>query len=69
MKTDARKHVVWWLVLIVAILAIIRWTARSGPHGAPPTQEDRAIAILRERYARGEIDKAEFEERKRDLGG
>lgn len=62
-------HAVWWLVLIVAILAMIRWTTRSGPYGAQPPEEDRAIAILRERYARGEIDKAEFEERKRDLGG
>lgn len=62
-------HVVWWLVLIVAILAMIRWTVRSAPDEALPPREDRAIAILRERYARGEIDKAEFEERKRDLGG
>jgi uncharacterized membrane protein len=28
---------------------------------------DRAKSILRERYARGEIDKADFEARKRDL--
>ena len=31
--------------------------------------EDAALAMLRERFARGEIDATEFEERKRILGG
>ena len=29
---------------------------------------DEALEILRQRYARGEIDKQEFDARKRDLG-
>ena len=43
---------------------VVRWLTK-GPRRAPG--EDRAIEILRERYARGEIDKNEFEARKRDL--
>ena len=31
--------------------------------------EDTAMELLRQRFARGEIDAAEFEERKRALGG
>jgi putative membrane protein len=31
--------------------------------------DDGALAVLRERFARGEIDAAEFEERRRTLGG
>jgi putative membrane protein len=62
-------HILWWVLVILGILALIRWSSRRGLQGVPPPEQDRAIAILRERYARGEIDKTEFEERKRDLGG
>ncbi len=42
----------------------IRWAVRMGRAGAT---SDRALDILRERYARGEIDKDEFEAKKQDL--
>jgi putative membrane protein len=56
---------VFWGVLIAAIVFGIRWLVRQGRAEEP----DRALAILRERYARGEINKEEFEARRKDLGG
>lgn len=59
------------LVIAVAVL-LVRWLA--GPlqgvsQPAPPALVGRApLEILRERFARGEIDKDEFEERRRVLG-
>jgi putative membrane protein len=50
---------------VAAVLLLIRWL--SGSRGsASPGQAP--LDILRERYARGEIDKEEFEERRRTLG-
>jgi putative membrane protein len=60
---------VFWVVIIVAVIFGIRWlvqhTGSSGGGAAGPP--DRALAILRERYAKGEIGKEEFESLKRDL--
>ncbi len=55
----------WLVVLVGAVVLILRWlgmTGQAGPrHKAPGTD---ALDILRERFAKGEIDKAEFEERR-----
>ena len=56
---------VFWALVVTALVLGIRWLARLGQQERP----DRAVDILRERYARGEINKEEFEARRRDLGG
>jgi putative membrane protein len=51
----------FWLVVLVAFLWIAWAIARRGGFGsAPAAREDRAEALLRERYARGEIDEATY---------
>ena len=55
----------WWVLLVVAIVLLARWLL--GDREAGRSGEDRALSILKERFARGEIDKAEFEARKRYL--
>ena len=54
--------------IVVAIVFAIRGIAGDGrtPYRGGP-DEDRALALLRERYARGEIDHEEYEERRRRL--
>lgn len=54
-----------FIVLLVRWLAVPRQAIRP-PYDPPPGSTP--LDILRERYARGEIDKEEFEERCRILG-
>jgi putative membrane protein len=55
------------LVLVVgAVVLVLRWGG-AGWHGAAPPPRT-ALDILKERFARGEIDKGEFEERRKLLG-
>lgn len=56
----------FWILLIVAIVLLVKMLWGSGS-GIGRTQEKSALDILKERYARGEIEKEEFEQKKRDL--
>mgnify|MGYP001584391685 FL=1 len=53
-----------WLGLpILAIIALVTWISRADSR----RQDKSALDILKERYARGEIDRAEFEQKLHDL--
>ncbi len=55
-------------VVVVAVVVVLRLFGHSGQTAGSATH-DRALAILNERFAKGEIDKAEYEDRKKTLGG
>ena len=58
--------VLWWFLIILGIVVLAKWLfGGSSPGRQAPIQ--RALEILAERYARGEIDKKEFDEKRRDL--
>lgn len=58
-----------WIILIAIVVAVILLAKGyfspgkkvSGPAGEP------AVDVLKKRYARGEISREEFEDKKRDL--
>ena len=55
--------------IVALIVVLVRWLGGQGAAAGSrwPEAEKTALDILRERFARGEIDKSEFEERKRLL--
>jgi putative membrane protein len=65
-------HPLLTVLVVVAIIALIArasgWSRRHGYGYDRRRSDSGALAILEERFARGEIDKAEFEERRKTLG-
>jgi putative membrane protein len=63
----------FWGVVIALIVFVVRALSRPGSGqatpsaGAPGQARDQALEILRERYARGEISKDEFNSMRQDL--
>lgn len=56
---------IFWILIIVALVWFITFATRrdSGSSGSEKSAQD----ILKERYARGEIDREEFEQIRKDL--
>jgi len=62
---------VFWLLVVVGMVLLLVWAVRQVTHRGPAGASggSRALEILQERYARGEITREQYEQMRRDLLG
>jgi len=55
---------IFWILILVGIVLLIKYLWESV---GTKSEQESALEILKKKYARGEINKEEFEEKKKDL--
>jgi putative membrane protein len=62
--------IVWWVLVAWLIFALLRFLFgghRRWRDQMPENDSDEALKILKQRYARGDISKKEFDAMKKDI--
>lgn len=61
----------WWWIIGLIVAVVIIWlivrAIKQNQHPNIQQHEKSPLDILKKRYARGEIDKEEYDEKKKDL--
>ncbi|MDT8285477.1 MAG: SHOCT domain-containing protein [Elusimicrobiales bacterium] len=60
--------VIMWVLFLIVMVAVLYTAVRVAGIGGGGAPGETALEILKKRYARGDIDKEEFERLKKDLG-
>jgi putative membrane protein len=57
---------IFWIAIIVGIILLVKWIVQQNRPGGQQ-QGENSLEILKKRYARGEIDKEEYDRIRKDL--
>lgn len=60
-------HFIFWVIVIAGVVLLIVWLVRQQGKHDPEYRQNAALDILKQRYARGEINKEEFDRMKKDI--
>ena len=63
-------HMIIWLVILIAVIAGVVWLVRTMTPASVhhlPARRPAGLDVLEERYARGEINRDEYLQKKRDM--
>lgn len=58
---------VWMVLMVILVTAGIVWLVRSVANSQTSSSTNDALSMLKQRYAKGEITKKQFDEMKNDL--
>lgn len=64
-------HMIIWLIILAALVIGVMWLVRNMSSGANPSlgqHRSPGLDALEERYARGEIGREEYLQKRRDIG-
>lgn len=59
--------IAFWVLVVLGIFYLVKTLLSHGSERAASQERESALKILKKRYASGEINKEEFEEKRKDL--
>ncbi len=60
-------HMIFWIVILGAVIAAVIWFVRTPGTYRSFLRRSSGLDVLEERYARGEINREEYLQKKQDI--